>query len=81
MHAVHKDLSMANRSITLIAALFQEAFIQTPIGDAVLHYMPRLSAPLVRLKKFSFIRNYFRNTFWFKFLRLPICLNSAGLQA
>ena len=63
-----------------MAALFQEAHIQQHICKTALHYMSRHNTPIVKTNLFQFIRNYFRNTHWFTFHRLPICLNLAGLQ-
>ena len=81
MHTVHEELIMTNRNITLIAALFQEACIQAPIGNAFQHYMSKPKAPIIKMSYVMFIRNYFWYSIWFDFLCLPICLNSAGLQA
>ena len=64
-----------------MAALVQEAHIQHHICKTALHYMPRRKTPFVKLNLFQFIHNYFRNTNWFTFHRLPICLNSAGVLA
>ena len=49
MHTVHEKHMMTNRNITLVAALFQEACIQAPIGNAFQHYMSRLKAPIIKM--------------------------------
>ena len=49
MHTVHEELIMTNRNITLIAALFQEACIQAPIGNAFQHYMSKPKAPIIKM--------------------------------
>ena len=49
MHTVHEELIMTNRNITLIAALFQEACIQAPIGNAFQHYMSKPKAPTIKM--------------------------------
>ena len=49
MHTVHEELIMTNRNVTLIAALFQEACIQAPIGNAFQHYMSKPKAPIIKM--------------------------------
>ena len=80
-HAVHGRRQMANRTVTLISALFQEAYICTPIGNASPDYNSRLPAPISMLSYSLFTRRYWRNPVWFQVLRLLICLNSAGWLA
>ena len=59
MHTVHEKHMMTNRNITLVAALFQEACIQAPIGNAFQHYMSGQSAPIIKMSYVMFIRNYY----------------------
>mmetsp|Transcript_3664 Transcript_3664/g.5342 ORF Transcript_3664/g.5342 Transcript_3664/m.5342 type:complete len:82 (+) Transcript_3664:450-695(+) len=57
-HAVHGRRQMANRTVTLISALFQEAYICTPIGNASPDYNSRLPAPISMLSYSLFTRRY-----------------------
>ena len=59
MHTVNGEQLMANRNITLVAALFQEAYTQAPIGNAFQHYNSRLEAPIIKMSQLMFIRNYY----------------------
>ena len=49
MHTVHEELIMTNRKVALIAALFQEACIEAPIGNAFQHYMSKPKAPIIKM--------------------------------
>ena len=56
MHTLHEELIMANGNATRIAALFQQACIQAPIGNAFFNTTCRLTKPrqLTWVKSCSF---------------------------
>ena len=57
-HAVHGGLQMTNGTLTLIDALFQEAYICASIGNASPDYNSRPEAPISMLSSSLFIRHY-----------------------
>jgi hypothetical protein len=78
-HGLH---GQANGSITLSAVLFQGTWPGTM--SAHVHrpqFNAGLVAPIHTVSSSRFSRPYWGNPGWFLFLRLIICLNSAGLLA
>jgi hypothetical protein len=65
-----------NRAVTFFGVPFQASYSRSPnsqISDAQLHQR------WINISDFShFVRHYYGNPSWFLFLRLIICLNSAG---
>ena len=65
-----------NRAVTFFGVPFQASYsrsLNSPISDAQLHQR------WINISDFShFVRHYYGNPSWFLFLRLIICLNSAG---
>ena len=57
-HAVHGGLQMTNGTLTLIDALFQEAYICASVGNASRDYNSRPQAPISMLSSSLFIRHY-----------------------
>ena len=57
-HAVHGGLQMTNGTLTLIDALFQEAYICASVGNASRDYNSRPKAPISMLSSSLFIRHY-----------------------
>ena len=57
-HAVHGGLQMTNGTLTLIDALFQEAYICASVGNASPDYNSRPEAPISMLSSSLFIRHY-----------------------
>ena len=57
-HTVHRGLQMPCGTLTLTDALFQEAYICAPIGDASPDYNSRPEAPISILSWSLFIRHY-----------------------
>ena len=57
-HAVHGGLQMTNGTLTLIDALFQEAYICASVGNASRDYNSRPEAPISMLSSSLFIRHY-----------------------
>jgi hypothetical protein len=57
-HTVHWGLQMPNGTLTLIDALFQEAYICAPVGNASPDYNSRPEAPISMLSSSLFIRHY-----------------------
>ena len=57
-HAVHRGLQMTNGTLTLVEALFQEAYICASVGNASQDYNSRPQAPISKLSSSLFIRHY-----------------------
>ena len=57
-HTVHGGLQMTNGTLTLIDALFQEAYICASVGNASRDYNSRPEAPISMLSSSLFIRHY-----------------------
>jgi hypothetical protein len=57
-NTVHEGLQMTNGTLTLIDALFQEAYICAYIGNASWYYNSRPQAPISILSLSLFIRHY-----------------------
>ena len=57
-HTVHGGLQMTNGTLTLIDALFQEAYICASVGNASRDYNSRPQAPISMLSSSLFIRHY-----------------------
>ena len=57
-HTVHGGLQMTNGTLTLIDALFQEAYICAAVGDTSRDYNSRPEAPISMLSSSLFIRHY-----------------------
>ena len=57
-HAVHGGLQMTDGTLTLIGALFQEAYICASVGNASRDYNSRPQAPISMLSSSLFIRHY-----------------------
>ena len=57
-HTVHRGLQMTNGILTLIDALFQEAYICASVGNASRDYNSRPLAPISMLSSSLFIRHY-----------------------
>ena len=55
---VHEGLQMTNGTLTLIDALFQEAYICASAGNASRDYNSRPKAPISMLSSSLFIRHY-----------------------
>ena len=60
-HAVHGGLQMTDGTLTLIDALFQEAYICASVGNASRDYNSRPEAPISMLSSSLFIRHYWGN--------------------
>ena len=60
-HAVHGGLQMTDGTLTLIDALFQEAYICASVGNASRDYNSRPKAPISMLSSSLFIRHYWGN--------------------
>ena len=60
-YTVHGGLQMTNGILTLIDALFQEAYIRALVGDAPTDYNSRPEAPISNLSSSLFIRHYWGN--------------------
>ena len=60
-HTVHGGLQMTNGTLTLIDALFQEAYICASVGNASRDYNSRPKAPISMLSSSLFIRHYWGN--------------------
>jgi hypothetical protein len=77
--AVLAVLRDKNRAVTFFGVPFQASYSRSPnsqISDAQLHHR------WINISDFShFVRHYYGNPSWFLFLRLIICLNSAGSLA
>ena len=58
MHTVHGGLQMASGTLTLIGALFQEAYICASVGSTSRDYNSRPEAPISMLSLSLFIRHY-----------------------
>ena len=58
MHTVHEGLQMASGTLTLIGALFQEAYICASVGSTSRDYNSRPEAPISMLSLSLFIRHY-----------------------
>ena len=58
MLAVHSGLQMTNGTLTLIDALFQEAYICASVGNTSRDYNSRPEAPISMLSSSLFIRHY-----------------------
>jgi hypothetical protein len=57
-HTVHGGLQMADGTLTLTDALFQEAYICASVGNASRDYNSRPEAPISMLSSSLFIRHY-----------------------
>ncbi len=57
-HTVHGGLQMTNGTLTLVDALFQEAYICACVGNASQDYNSRPEAPISMLSSSLFIRHY-----------------------
>ena len=57
-YAVHGGLQMTNGTLTLIDALFQEAYICASVGNTSRDYNSRPEAPISMLSWSLFIRHY-----------------------
>ena len=57
-YTVHWGLQMPNGTLTLIDALFQEAYICAPVGSTSPDYNSRPQAPISILSSSLFIRHY-----------------------
>ena len=57
-YAVHGGLQMTNGTLTLVDALFQEAYICASVGGATRNYKSRPEAPISMLSSSLFIRHY-----------------------
>ena len=60
-HTVHGGLQMTNGTLTLIDALFQEAYICASVGGTSPDYNSRPEAPISMLSSSLFIRHYWGN--------------------
>ena len=60
-HTVHGGLQMTNGTLTLIDALFQEAYICASVGNTSPDYNSRPKAPISILSFSLFIRHYWGN--------------------
>ena len=58
---VHGGLQMTNGTLTLVDALFQEAYICASIGNTSRDYNSRPEAPISMLSSSLFIRHYWGN--------------------
>ena len=58
-HTVHRGLQMANRTLTLIDALFQETYICASVGNTSPAYKSRPQAPISMLSSSLLIRHYY----------------------
>ena len=57
-HTVHGGLQMTNGTLTLVDALFQEAYICASVGGTSRDYNSRPEAPISMLSLSLFIRHY-----------------------
>ena len=57
-HAVYGGLQMTNGTLTLVDALFQEAYICASVGGTSRDYNSRPEAPISMLSSSLFIRHY-----------------------
>ena len=57
-YAVHGGLQMTNGTLTLVDALFQEAYICASVGSTSRDYNSRPEAPISMLSSSLFIRHY-----------------------
>ena len=57
-HTVHGGLQMTNGTLTLVDALFQEAYICASVGSTSPDYNSRPKAPISMLSLSLFIRHY-----------------------
>ena len=57
-HTVHRGLQMTNGTLTLVDALFQEAYICASVGSATRDYNSRPEAPISMLSLSLFSRPY-----------------------
>ena len=57
-HAVHNRLQMTDGTLTLLDALFQEAYICGSVGATSKDYNSRPKAPITMLSSSLFIRHY-----------------------
>ena len=60
-HTVHGGLQMTNGTLTLIDALFQEAYICASVGNTSRDYNSRPKTPISMLSWSLFIRHYWGN--------------------
>ena len=60
-HAVHNRLQMTDGTLTLLDALFQEAYICAAVSNASQDYNSRPEAPISMLSSSLFIRHYWGN--------------------
>ena len=57
-YTVHGGLQMTNGTLTLVGALFQEAYICGSVGATSKDYNSRPRAPITMLSSSLFIRHY-----------------------
>jgi hypothetical protein len=60
-YTVHGGLQMTNGTLTLVGALFQEAYICASVGGTSRDYNSRPEAPISMLSSSLFIRHYWGN--------------------
>ena len=58
MHTVHGGLQMTNGTLTLVDALFQEAYTSAPVSDTSRDYNSKPEASISMLSSSLFIRHY-----------------------